>query len=166
LRPRALVDVAFTYFIERAAPVWGAQRFMEYESEFHGESNGKGDHMVGGVQASVTVLCPCSETIRDYCARNQHGYILSQVRSDTDDKQHPTLISLEELVKLNNERPVTMQAYDNWVFVEDMARNTVARLKQDRQVQGFRAHARNHKGIHDHGAFAKIECRPEGGAGR
>ena len=176
----ARVEVSFPYFIERAAPVSGAKGLMDYESWFHGESNGGGDDFVIGVRVPVTSLCPCSKAISDYGAHNQRGYISIEVRSATDDNGHPTLIWLEELVevaeasasapvyallKRDDERHVTMQAYDNPVFVEDMVRNVAAHLKQDGRVHWFRVHAVNHESIHNHGAFAKIEWRrPEGGA--
>ena len=177
----ARVEVAFPYFIERAAPVSGAKGLMDYESWFHGESNGAGDDFVIGVRVPVTSLCPCSKAISDYGAHNQRGYISIEVRSETDDNGHPTLIWLEELVevaeasasapvyallKRDDERHVTMQAYDNPVFVEDMVRNVAARLKQDGRVHWFRVHAVNHESIHNHGAFAKIEWRRPATGGR
>jgi GTP cyclohydrolase I len=68
------------------------------------------------------------------------------------------------LLKRDDERFVTMQAYDNPVFVEDMVRNVAARLKADIRVEWFRVHAVNHESIHNHGAFAKIEWRRPLGA--
>lgn len=176
----ARVEVRFPYFIERAAPASGAKGLMDYESWFHAESNGHADDFVLGVCVPVTSLCPCSKAISDYGAHNQRGYISIEVRSAADPDGRPAVIWLEELVevaeasasapvyallKREDERHVTMQAYDNPVFVEDMVRNVAARLKQDGRVHWFRVHAVNHESIHNHGAFAKIEWRrPEGGA--
>lgn len=175
----ARVELSFPYFLERAAPVSGAKGLMDYESWFHGESNGHGDDFVLGVRVPVTSLCPCSKAISDYGAHNQRGYISIEVRSEPDAAGHPSLIWIEELVevaeasasapvyallKRDDERHVTMQAYDNPVFVEDMVRNVAARLKRDGRVKWFRVHAVNHESIHNHGAFAKIEWRrPDGG---
>lgn len=168
----ARVEVSFPYFIERAAPASGAKSLMDYESWFHGESNGKGDDFVLGVRVPVTSLCPCSKAISDYGAHNQRGYISIEVRSEPDTDGHPTLIWIEELVevaeasasapvypllKRDDERYVTMQAYDNPVFVEDMVRNVAVRLKEDARVRWFSVQAINHESIHNHGAFAKIE---------
>ncbi|MBI5281089.1 MAG: GTP cyclohydrolase I FolE2, partial [Candidatus Solibacter usitatus] len=69
----ARVEVSFPYFIERTAPVSGAKGLMDYQSWFHGESNGKGDDFVIGVRVPVTSLCPCSKAISDYGAHNQRG---------------------------------------------------------------------------------------------
>jgi GTP cyclohydrolase I len=175
----ARVEVHFPYFVERAAPVSGAKGLMDYESWFHGESTATSDNFLIGVQVPVTSLCPCSKAISDYGAHNQRGYISIEVRSQADDQGNPTLIWLEELIevaeasasapvyallKRDDERHVTMQAYDNPVFVEDMVRNVAARLKADVRVEWFRVHVINHESIHNHGAFAKIEWRRAQGA--
>lgn len=177
----ARVEVSFPFFLERSAPASGAKGLMDYESWFHGESGPAGDEFVLGVRVPVTSLCPCSKAISDYGAHNQRGYISIEVRSRPDESGHPTLIWIEELVevaeasasapvyallKRDDERFVTMQAYDNPVFVEDMVRNVASRLKKDGRVTWFRVHAVNHESIHNHGAFAKIEWRSEAGAVR
>src|SRR6185295_15683786 len=61
------------------------------------------------------------------------------------------------LIKRTDERYVTMQAYDNPVFVEDMARNVATQLQGDERVTWFRVHAVNEESIHNHNAFARIE---------
>ena len=61
------------------------------------------------------------------------------------------------LLKREDERHVTMQAYDNPVFVEDMVRNVAAKLQEDERLTWFHVHAVNHESIHNHGAFAEIE---------
>src|SRR5207245_11575401 len=61
------------------------------------------------------------------------------------------------LVKRVDERRLTMQAYDNPVFVEDMVRNTAERLDKDPRIAWFRVHARNDESIHNHSVFAQIE---------
>lgn len=179
---KARVKARFPYFVEKAAPVSGATGLMDYDAWFMGEASEAEMSLLLGVRVPVTSLCPCSKAISDYGAHNQRGYISIEVRSSTDDNGHPTIIWIEELIevaeasasapvyallKRGDERHVTMQAYDNPVFVEDMVRNVAARLKQDGRVQWFRVHAVNHESIHNHGAFAKIEWRrPEGGARR
>lgn len=169
----ARIEVTFPYFLERAAPVSGATGLMDYECWFHGESNGGADDFLLGVRVPVTSLCPCSKAISDYGAHNQRGNISIEVRSRRDG-DGPSLIWIEEIVdvaeksasapvypllKRDDERHVTMQAYDNPAFVEDMVRNVAARLKADDRVTWFRVHAVNHESIHNHGAFAKIEWK-------
>jgi GTP cyclohydrolase I len=65
------------------------------------------------------------------------------------------------LLKRADERHVTMQAFDNPVFVEDMVRNVALVLRGDLRVAWFRIHALNQESIHNHSAFADVEwARP------
>ena len=165
------IEVEFPYFLERAAPASGATGLMDYECWFRGKAKGDDHDFVLGVRVPVTSLCPCSKAISDYGAHNQRGHITIEVRSVPSEQGDPTLIWIEELVevaetsasapvypllKRDDERYVTMQAYDNPVFVEDMVRNVAAKLKSDERVAWFRVHAVNHESIHNHGAFAEI----------
>ena len=61
------------------------------------------------------------------------------------------------LLKRIDERHVTMQAYDNPVFVEDMVRNVVVQLQADSRVAWCSVHAVNQESIHNHNAFATVE---------
>lgn len=177
----ARIEVAFPYFVERQAPSSGARALMDYECTFVGEVNGGDEDFVLGVQVPVTSLCPCSKAISDYGAHNQRGIITMEVRSA---RQHgeAALIWIEELIdiaersasapvypllKRADERHVTMQAFDNPVFVEDMVRNVASELQADSRVTWFRVHAVNHESIHNHGAFAEVVWqRPLGGSAR
>jgi len=173
----ARIEVAFPYFIEREAPASGARALMDYECSFVGEANGGDEDFVLGVQVPVTSVCPCSKAISDYGAHNQRGVITIEVRSARRGSE-PDLIWIEELIdvaarsasapvypllKRADERHVTMQAYDNPVFVEDMVRNVAAQLQDDARVAWFRVHAVNHESIHNHGAFAECRWQRPGG---
>ncbi|MEM9461541.1 MAG: GTP cyclohydrolase FolE2 [Myxococcota bacterium] len=168
----AHLTVAFPYFLSKPAPVSGATALMDYECSFIGTSTPDTDDFILEVKVPVTSLCPCSKAISDYGAHNQRGHITIQVRSTTDDSDVPRLVWIEELVALAeasasapvypllkraDERHVTMQAYDNPVFVEDMVRNVAARLQDEPRVAWFCVHAVNHESIHNHGAFASLE---------
>jgi GTP cyclohydrolase I len=171
---KAQVIVEFPYFLERAAPVSGARSLMEYECSFQAEINGGEEDFVLSVRVPVTSLCPCSKEISDYGAHNQRGHVTIEVRTVRSPDREPAFVWIEELVeaaelsasspvypllKRADERHVTMQAYDNPVFVEDMVRNVAVRLRSDPRVAWFRVHAVNHESIHNHGAFARIEWR-------
>jgi GTP cyclohydrolase I len=173
---QAHIEVEFDYFLEREAPQSGAAALADYQCWFKGNANGKKDDFVLGIRVPVTSLCPCSKAISDYGAHNQRGHITIEVRSVNDKNGMPEIIWLEDLVevaeksasapvypllKRPDERHVTMQAYDNPVFVEDMVRNVAARLKRDSRIKSFRVHAVNHESIHNHGAFAEIESNSE-----
>ncbi len=172
----ARVEVRFPYFLERVAPVSGpkVKALMDYECWFVGEVNGSSDDFVLGVRVPVTSLCPCSKAISDYGAHNQRGLVTIEVRGERTSEGRPALIWIEELIevaersasapvypllKRADERHVTMLAYDNPVFVEDMVRNVASRLQSDNRVASFRVEAVNQESIHNHSAFARIEWR-------
>ena len=168
----AHMEVTFPYFLERNAPVSGAAGLMDYQCQFTGEANGARSDFVLSVCVPVTSLCPCSKAISDYGAHNQRGQVTIEVRTRQADDGLPTLIWIEELVevaessasapvyallKRQDERHVTMQAYDNPVFVEDLVRNVALKLQSDERVAWFRVHVLNQESIHNHNAFAQIE---------
>lgn len=173
----AHIEVRFPYFLERTAPVSEACALMDYECSFVGESNRDKDDFVLGVRVPVTSLCPCSKEISDYGAHNQRGYITIEVRSAPTENKEANIIWIEELIEIAersasapvyalikraDERHVTMQAYDNPVFVEDMVRNAAAQMQRDERVRWFRVHAENDESIHNHNAFAVVEwARPD-----
>ena len=166
------IEIRFPYFIEKAAPVTGASALMDYECSFVGESNGKTDDFVLGVDVPVKSLCPCSKEISDYGAHNQRGLIRILVRSQRGDDGLPSMVWIEELIEMAeasasaplypllkrpDERHVTMQAYDNPRFVEDIVRNVAEKLNSDSRIAWFRVHVINQESIHNHSAFAVIE---------
>jgi GTP cyclohydrolase I len=166
----AHIEVAFTYFVSKQAPVSGAAAKVGCDCVFMGSSNGGGDDLLLRVTVPVTTLCPCSKEISDYGAHNQRGYLTLEVRPR---RKHggwhfiliEDLIEIAEksgsapvyaLLKRTDERHVTMQAYDNPVFVEDVVRNAAALLRADGRVASFTVKAVNQESIHDHNAFAVI----------
>jgi GTP cyclohydrolase I len=62
------------------------------------------------------------------------------------------------LLKRSDERHVTMQAYDNPAFVEDVVRNVAYQLKKDPRVDWFEIRCVNHESIHNHSAFAVVRA--------
>jgi GTP cyclohydrolase IB len=176
----ARVEVEFPYFLERSAPATGARALMDYDCTFVGEMNGGGADFVLGVRVPVTSLCPCSKEISDYGAHNQRGFVQLEVRTGGNPNGEHAFVWIEELIdmaeqsasspvypllKRADERHVTMQAYDNPVFVEDIVRNVAELLQADRRVAWFRVEAENHESIHNHSAFARIDWTRPGPAG-
>lgn len=176
----AYMEMIFPYFIERSAPVSGAKSLMDYECAFIGETVSGGgklpaenDEFTLRVKVPVTSLCPCSKEISDYGAHNQRGEVAIEVKCRPD-----KMIWIEEVVevaeqsasapvyallKRPDERHVTMQAYDNPVFVEDIVRNVALRLQEDDRVIWFRVNVENYESIHNHNVFAMVEwMRHEG----
>ncbi|WP_437840074.1 GTP cyclohydrolase FolE2 [Sorangium sp. So ce1153] len=168
----AQVKVVFPYFLERRAPVSGACGLIDYECSLTGETSGTSEDFVLGVRVPVTTLCPCSKAISDYGAHNQRTYVTIEVRGTSPTPDPSNFIWIEELVevaeasasapvypllKRPDERHVTMQAYDNPAFVEDVVRDVALKLQEDPRVAWFRVHAKSDESIHNHSAFAQVE---------
>jgi GTP cyclohydrolase I len=174
----AEIDIDFPYFLQRRAPVTGSSAMMDYRCAFRGSRGPAGDVFTLAVTVPVSTLCPCSKEISDYGAHNQRGYVTAQVRGNSFEDED--LIWIEEvigwiedsasapvypLLKRPDERHVTMQAYDNPRFVEDVVREVGLRLVGDSRVAWFHVRAENLESIHNHSAFAEIEwSRSEAGA--
>lgn len=172
----AHIEVAFPYFLHRAAPETGATALMGYDCRFVGEVNAEGDDFRVGVTVPVTTLCPCSKAVSEYGAHNQRGYVSLDVRPVRVADGGRAFIWIEELIevaegsgsspvypllKRPDERAVTMRAYENPVFVEDIVRHAASALEGDARVAWFRVEAENHESIHSHNVFAEIERTPE-----
>lgn len=170
----ARIEVTFPYFVSREAPVTGARGMMDYLCTFVGDASPDEDDFVLGVRVPVNSLCPCSKSISDYGGHNQRGYVTIQVRSKREPDGQPVFIWIEELIavaeasastpiypllKREDERHVTMQSYDNPVFVEDIVRGVATRLQADDRVAWFRVHVQNFESIHNHSAFAALEWK-------
>ncbi|MCE1245803.1 MAG: GTP cyclohydrolase FolE2 [Firmicutes bacterium] len=173
----ARMEMSFPYFMERTAPVSGLSALMDYECRFTGEMTENDDDFVMCVKVPISSLCPCSKAISDYGAHNQRGYVTMDVRTGKNEDGTYKFIWIEELIELAekcgsspvypllkrpDERHVTMQAYDNPVFVEDIVRNVAGMLMSDDRVSWFKVHAVNFESIHNHSAFAQLEWRRTG----
>ena len=167
----ARIELSFPFFLPREAPVSHARALMEYDCAFFGEMNGDKDDFRLQVRVPVCALCPCSKKISDYGAHNQRGYVTIEVWPIHTDIRTLMPIWLEDLIeyaessasapvypllKRPDERYVTMQAYDNPAFVEDIVRSGATQLNEDPRVARYRVHAENRESIHRHNVFASI----------
>jgi GTP cyclohydrolase I len=62
------------------------------------------------------------------------------------------------LLKRPDEKFVTERAYENPKFVEDLVRDVAARLNADARILAYSVEAENFESIHNHSAYAMIEC--------
>lgn len=166
----AEIDIRFPYFLRKEAPISRKQGLVNYSCRFHGRLDGDVDFMYG-LSAPVTSLCPCSKEISDRGAHNQRGTVTVDIRSIEG-----KLVWFEELIewiescvsspaysilKREDERFVTEQAYDNPVFVEDIVRNLAGTLNREKRVTWYNIHAESYESIHNHNAFASINSSKE-----
>ncbi|MEO0115514.1 MAG: GTP cyclohydrolase FolE2 [candidate division WOR-3 bacterium] len=160
----AHLEMEFPYFIEKRAPVTKSAGLMEYRCRFIGEL-GEKIRLLLGVAVPVLTLCPCSKELAEKSAHNQRGEIRVLIRF----KGFLWIEDLIELVedcasspvysylKKPDEKFVTEQAYDNPVFVEDVARNVAERLDGHPNVVWYSVEVESYESIHNHDAYAYIE---------
>lgn len=162
--PSAYVSMRFKYFIAKRAPVSGAESFLDYDCEFNGSLADERYVFTLGVEAPVTLLCPCSREISVAGAHNQRGMLRVRVRYAAGE-----MIWIEDLVrelerhgsaqtfpllKREDEKYVTEQAYANPKFVEDAVRDAVVALRADRRVTWFEVECESYESIHNHSVYA------------
>ena len=160
----AHLELEFPYFIEKQAPVSGARSLMEYQCRMVGSLDEDYDFMLG-VTVPMTSLCPCSKEISARGAHNQRSAVTVEIR-------YSDHIWLEDLIawigscgsapvfallKREDEKALTEQAYDNPMFVEDVVRAVTQRLLEIPEITWFRVACENFESIHNHSAYAMVE---------
>lgn len=162
---KAYIELKFPYFIEKKAPVSKIESLMSYDCKVEAIGDGVNNRTILSVIVPITSLCPCSKEISDYGAHNQRGRATISV-------EFSEMVWIEELVgaaeesasceiyallKRPDEKYVTEKAYDNPVFVEDIARNIALKLKDDNRIKHYSIEVENFESIHNHNAYAFIE---------
>ncbi len=160
----AHMQIAFPYFISKTAPVSGSEGLMEYHCIFKGSLN-KGSDLAIMIHVPISTLCPCSKEISDFGAHNQRGEVRLQVR-------FKKFVWIEDLIRLveesassevysvlkrEDEKYVTEQAYENPMFVEDIVRDIAVKLNEDPNITWFAVESENFESIHNHNAYAYVE---------
>jgi len=158
------VEMSFPYFINKSAPVSGAQSLMDYQVTFIGEvSNGTPTVLVK-VVVPVTSLCPCSKDISDRGAHNQRSHVTVSVNSKKfiwiedliDIVEKVASCELYGLLKRPDEKYVTEKAYDNPKFVEDLVRDVAIKFNNDDSIRSYVIESENFESIHNHSAYAML----------
>jgi GTP cyclohydrolase I len=162
----AHLEIEFSYFIEKEAPVTHAEGLMEYICRFCGTSNeGKEDDFHVGIDVPITTVCPCSKEISDQGAHNQRGTVTVNVRFDKFIWIEDIIQLVEEsascdvysILKRPDEKYVTEHAYENPMFVEDVVREVAQKLAADSNITWFSVESENFESIHNHSAYAYVE---------
>jgi GTP cyclohydrolase IB len=162
----AEMNCTFHWFAARPAPQTQREAYQALETTWHATQFANAATRIGyTLRIPVTTLCPCSREISDYGAHSQRSWIT--VKTEWQEG-HPTVAPAELFALLSNcasapifpllkradERHVTMQAYENPGFVEDVARRAAHELHAHPRIDHFHLHIRNEESIHTHDAFA------------
>lgn len=120
----------------------------------------------GKLVQSIATLCPCSKAISARGAHNQRGEIrvfwTAEKNLPITFEEFAALIDscasapLYPILKREDEKIVTEQAYDHPAFVEDVVREVTLQLRK-LDLLGFRVEVENFESIHQHNAWAVVE---------
>jgi GTP cyclohydrolase I len=164
-----LASLEFPLFLERPAPVSGGGALVAYDCSLVGHRHSTVVTWTLMTRVPITSLCPCSREISDYGAHNQRGRVeMTASFEPADDGRlidFNDLIAIAEeagsapiysLLKRTDERYVTMLAYENPAFVEDITRSVATALKPDPRIRAGRVRVVNEESIHSHNAYAAV----------
>lgn len=159
------IEMAFTYFVRKSAPISGVKSLLDYEVIFIGEIEQDTAPVISvKVIVPVTSLCPCSKQISKYGAHNQRSHVTVTAKTNgflwiedlIDMVEKESSSQLYGLLKRPDEKYVTEHAYENPKFVEDMVRDIAAKLNEDERVASYVVESENFESIHNHSAYAMI----------
>jgi GTP cyclohydrolase I len=163
---RGKLEIDFTYFITKKAPVSKKSSLMGYRCKsirIANKGNKNTEHIIQ-VEVPITTVCPCSKEISKYGAHNQRGYVTVRVKFNKfiwiEDiinlVEKQASCEIYPLLKRIDEKFVTEKAYDNPKFVEDIVRDVSFELQKDKRVDWFKIECENEESIHSHNVYASI----------
>ncbi len=161
---RAEISFSFPYFIMRSAPVTGMKSYTGYDVTLSA-SKGETFDLVTTVAVPVQTLCPCSREISDGGAHNQRATVeisarmkgLVWIEELVDIAERSASAPVYALLKREDEKVVTEQAYNTPRFVEDVVREVAIALDGEKRVTWYRIRVTSNESIHNHDAFASLE---------
>ena len=168
----AFGSMEFPYFIEKKAPVSQLPGIISCSCQYRGtvktaKNNFLEKHFTVAVSVPVNTVCPCSRAISEYGAHNQRGIVrvelelgpffwLEDIISLVENAASSPVYSI---IKREDEKFITEQAYNKPKFVEDLVRDVYIKLREMNQFPRFSVEAENFESIHNHSAYAFAETQ-------
>jgi GTP cyclohydrolase IB len=157
----AHIEIEFPYFINKTSPVTKIDSFMDYNCKLIATKNDKFDFILE-VDVPIHLLCPCSKEISQFSAHNQRGIAKISIRMKklvwieelVDIGEKSASAPLYTLLKREDEKYITEQAYQKPRFVEDIARNIALELDKDERITYYHIEVISMESIHNHDAYA------------
>jgi GTP cyclohydrolase I len=159
---KCFLEIKFPYFMEKCAPVSHKKGYVHHNVKFTCENNKDNISTKFGVTVIVTSLCPCSKEISDSSAHNQKCYVEVEYTTNSWVWVEDVILAIEQcgsceiysILKRPDEKVVTERAYNNPLFVEDIARNVYTSLEKIKGVEAFKISVTSDESIHIHKAVA------------
>lgn len=168
---RAWASFSFPYFARKSSPAASLRAYMAYDCRISGELDDEGQYFLLELEVPVMTVCPCSKAISAEGAHSQRAIIRMKIMTVKfvwledfiDLAEACASSSVYPLLKREDEKFVTEQAFAHPAFVEDVARQVADRLRAHDAVLWFEVEVESMESIHNHNAFASIRSasRPE-----
>ena len=170
----AFGSLEFPYFIEKKAPVSQLSGIIACKCLYKGQVAKKSapgavseKHFTVAVSVPVSTVCPCSKAISGRGAHNQRGIVTVELElgpffwlEDIVELVESCASSpVYSIIKREDEKHITENAYDNPKFVEDLVRDVYAKIRDLGKFPRFSVEAENFESIHNHSAYAFVEKR-------
>jgi GTP cyclohydrolase I len=163
--PCGQIEVSYPLFVRKEAPVSRIASLIDVECTLRGRRSADGTGVQLQVVVPVTTLCPCSKEISAYGAHNQRSHVTITVLLASDVEAEELIEIAEQeassplygILKRVDEKYVTEAAYDHPKFVEDLVRDVVRRIADDKRFASYVVEVENFESIHNHSAYARIE---------
>ena len=160
---------SFKYFIKKKAPISKLESLMCYDCAFEGELDENCNYKFYLiVNVPITTLCPCSKEISEFGAHNQRAILKIKISyGENEQIWIEDLIKMAEscasceiypLLKRQDEKFVTETAYKNPKFVEDVIRDVVIKLNENKKIIFYEVEMEAFESIHNHNAWAYQKC--------
>ena len=171
---RAWVRFNFPYFVRKNAPARGDAAPLAYDCAITSELDDAGHTFIVELAVPVMTVCPCSKAISREGAHSQRAVVHSRARITgfvwleefIDMAEAAGSSAVYTLLKREEEKFVTEQAFAHPAFVEDVVRAAASALERHPRVARFTVEVESMESIHNHNAFARIEYDGRGADGQ
>lgn len=167
---RCQVIYKFPYFLKKKSPVSNLTGLVHYDIEFDlTNTNGDIEFFIS-VSCVGTSLCPCSKEISEGMgAHNQRSIVKVKLKVKNFNEDYlwiEDIVSIVEdcyscqvysILKRPDEKHVTMEAYNNPKFVEDIGRELSFKFGKLDNVETFDIEVNNEESIHQHDAYCRLK---------
>lgn len=156
--------IAFPFFIEKYAPVSNKKGYIHNNVLLSCTNNTGFCDIRYALTVNVTSLCPCSKEISDVSAHNQKCTIKVAYTTNEfiwfediiSELEHCGSCEIYSILKRPDEKAITEKAYNNPMFVEDIARLVHNKLDNFKGIDKFTITVASHESIHQHDAVANV----------
>ncbi|MFW6242630.1 MAG: GTP cyclohydrolase FolE2 [bacterium] len=161
----------FDYFLNKLAPVSKEPGLLCYSVVFDLYKTKEKSEFYISVENTVTSLCPCSKELAKIDgiggAHNQRNNIKVKCLTDRfvwiediiDATNKCGSCEIYSVLKRTDEQSVTISAYNNLLFCEDIVRKAYMEIKKIPGITWFEVETTSEESIHQHGATAKINSK-------